>query len=245
MPVSPFASPVDSRERLTIVVGADRRIRQWITSTGSNKADAIVNVSYRPAPAWQAPPRDQIFVGTGPAHPDGVFVPLHSGNDSGVSWVLERAPGTLGTTCWRVRTTPPSHGAYGAAMDDGYCVLPPTAADANVDLYAEFPYFPAAGSPLEVLVMLTPAGSVLNAEAKLVGGRSAPAQVFADEGVVLFVGNAGAPVWAMTVTDAAGVHDCSPYVYNVDFEVPTNAADAIAYRAAVPMACLERFNQRS
>jgi len=128
-------------------------------------------------------------------------------------------------------------------MDDGYCVLPPTTADTNVDLYAEFPYFPAAGSPLEVLVMLTPTHSVVKAEAQLVGGRRAPAQVFADEGVVLFAGHAGAPVWKMTVTDSGGDHDCSSYVYDLDVEEPATANDAIDYRARVPITCLERFNQ--
>ena len=244
-PLSPFAVPVENRAHLTIVVDRDHRILKWISSAGPAHRPTTITVIYGAAPVWPAPARDQIFVGTGPAHPDGPFAPLHSGNDSGVQWALERAPGTLGTTCWRVRTTPPSHGAYGAAMDDGYCVLPPATGDTNVDMYAEFPFFAGAGSPLEVVVMLTPNGSVVSADAQLVGGHTAPARVYAAEGVVLFVGNADAPVWAMAVTDSAGVHDCSPYVYNVDVEAPTSAADAIGYRAAVPIACLERFNQRS
>ena len=243
MPLSPLAFPLDDDAHLTIVVGADRRIVRWTSSAGRQSTRSDITVTYGAAPESRPPPSDQIFVGSGPAHPDGEFVTLHSGTESGVQWTMERAPGTLGTQCWRVRTTPASRGAYGASMDDGYCVPPPAEADTNVDLYAEFPYFPGAGSPLEIFVMLTPTDAVVKAEAQLVDGRSVPAQVFAAEGLVVFVGDSDAPVWAMTVTDGEGVHDCSAYVYDVDAETPTTANEALEYRATVPIACLERFNQ--
>lgn len=157
---------------------------------------ALAAVLATAAPAAAAPPTAPAPT-TAPDYsavtPTAPYRTATSGKTGGVSWKLLRAPGTLGTTCWRVTT---SAGRARTAVPNGpqeaRC-LPPTPADAEI---VDVPAFVQANdrrSKVKFVAVRLPKGTT-RTRIGLVGGKviSAPLR----EGrYLVYVGKGPAPVW--------------------------------------------------
>jgi hypothetical protein len=103
-----------------------------------------------------APPKDQIsMVSELPViEPAGPYEVVTSGTTNGVTWALERAPGTEDTTCWRFNATPP----LVQNNEAGYRCFPPLRPDAEPDEEVEFLAYGNGQGPYDVLAATLPDG---------------------------------------------------------------------------------------
>jgi hypothetical protein len=86
------------------------------------------------------PPKAQISDGNEvpPTEPDGPFETVSSGNDAGVTWELQKAKGTNGTTCWRWQASAPLPQVALAKPDGPRCVKNPPSDPADASELVQF-----------------------------------------------------------------------------------------------------------
>jgi hypothetical protein len=104
----------------------------------------------------EAPPTTQIStVSELPAiEPSAPFEVVISGTDAGVTWALERAPGTEETTCWRFTATP----ALAQQNEAGYRCLQGLRTDAEPDEQVEFLAYGNGQGSYDALAVTLPDG---------------------------------------------------------------------------------------
>ena len=110
----------DRARRITVTYG-DQHVRVDVTYT-------------KRTPDVQIPSPEQLAAKTPKAPgPTGPFLAVRSGNDGGVAWTLQKAPGNNGTDCWRWSSTPPLDVVAPNYLTDTRCLAPMTADGPDVD----------------------------------------------------------------------------------------------------------------
>ena len=148
----------------------------------------------------QPPPADQISNVSEEVQtqPDGELTVETSGNTNGVSWSLEKAPGTNDTTCWRWTATPP----LAQDLQDPARCLKAIAPDADVDGRVQFLVFGNGQGPYTALAVALPDG-VKELELGYVGGKTETVPV----AHAVRVGRAFESVSRLPRLDDGGRHD--------------------------------------
>jgi hypothetical protein len=132
-----------------------------------------------------APPDDQIASTSElkKIKANGPFTTVKSGTTGGVTWNLQRAPGTQNTVCWRFQATPPLHLAPEVKPDEQCQVPPPAQSDDSSD-YVQFAIAGDGGGSYDALVVLMPVG-VKHLTFGFVGGKT---QALTPDPVLVWVG---------------------------------------------------------
>jgi hypothetical protein len=129
--------------------------------------------------AVDAPSPDEVGGPAGPpAMPDGDWGEVAAGDDAGVRWTLERAPGTRGTTCWRL-VADPAVPTRSTGEEGEWCQRPATDDDLPEDR-VQF-VVDAVDPQIDVLFAVVPAGSQVTITD--VSGTGQPVAV-GDDGLV-------------------------------------------------------------
>jgi hypothetical protein len=104
----------------------------------------------------EAPPKTEVStVSELPAiEPSAPFEVVTSGTDAGVTWALERSPGTEETTCWRFTATPP----LAQQNEAGYRCLQGLRSDAEPDEQVEFLAYGNGQGSYDALAVTLPDG---------------------------------------------------------------------------------------
>jgi hypothetical protein len=108
-----------------------------------------------------APADDEIGTPGGPpAVAEGPWQLVREGRDeaTGVTWMLERAPGSRGTVCWRLTADPALQSAPSTGPQGEVC-REPFGPDDDPDDQVLFLVDASGATPYDALVLLVPAGS--------------------------------------------------------------------------------------
>jgi hypothetical protein len=155
-----------------------------------------------------APPAAQISTKSEvpPIEPAGPFTTVASGTSAGVTWAVQRAPGTRETVCWRWQAQPPLTQAQLKTPDTPRCMAPvPDHPDDPSDT-VQFVVDGTAQGPYDALAVLLPAG-VKGLTLGFVGGKTQSLPV--TEPVTVWVGPGDPTKAYLGVTLADGTHlDC-------------------------------------
>ena len=121
---------------------------------------AQYDVRYGAAPAVSPPPASQIETGTEVPEkkPSGPFVTVKAGTTNGVTWALQRSPGTNGTECWRWQATPPLQQLGVNHPGDPQCSPPTPATSDDASDLVGFVVVGNAAGPYDALAVELPAG---------------------------------------------------------------------------------------
>ena len=107
-----------------MLLDGKNRARRITVSLGRESVRLDVRYS-GVAPTVKIPPADQLAAKTPPAPgPTGPFLTVRTGNDAGVAWTLQKAPGRAGTECWRWSSTPPLTVVQPNYLADTRCLAP-------------------------------------------------------------------------------------------------------------------------
>ena len=122
-----------AKDAVVLLDGKDRA-RRITVSFGQESVRLDVRYS-GVAPTVKIPPADQLAAKTPPPPgPTGPFLTVRTGNDAGVAWTLQKAPGRAGTECWRWSSTPPLAVVQPNYLADTRCLAPmDTATDDPAD----------------------------------------------------------------------------------------------------------------
>jgi hypothetical protein len=159
-------------------------VRVRITSPGGGAQYDVTDygaaVDVSPPPADQIATRSELVT----PEPNGPFTTVKSGTTSGVTWALQRAPGSNGTECWRWQATPPLAQPGLATPDTPQCAAPlPETSDDPSELVDVAVHGDATGS-YDALAVLLPAG-VKKLTLGFVGGKT---EQLTPDRVVVWVG---------------------------------------------------------
>lgn len=125
--------------------------------------------------------------------PTGPYRAVATGRSGSIRWRLLRAPGTLGTTCWRITT---STGRPRTVTPNGpqqaRC-LPPTPADAEIVDVPTFVQANDRASKVKFVAVQVPRGTT-RARVGLIGGKVLSTPVRGGRYIV-YVGTGRPPVW--------------------------------------------------
>ncbi|HEV7525916.1 MAG TPA: hypothetical protein VGP92_13180 [Acidimicrobiia bacterium] len=186
-----------------------------------------------------APPADQIATQSElktPA-PTGPYATVKSGTTAGVTWSVQRAPGTLNTVCWRWQATPPLHQSPLAKPNRPQCQVPPPAHSIDASDYVQFAISSDGGGSYDALVVLMPAG-VKHLTFGFVGGTT---QSLPPEPLLVWVGPSTPLPAYLGVTLADGTQlDCGAGAVTAvgDLTDPALPGRLEANSAASVWACL-------
>jgi hypothetical protein len=141
---------VDDEDRVTRIrlAGRGRTLEVRVVERG-------IDVAVTP------PGEDEIGTPGGPpAVAEGPWQLVREGRDdaTGVTWALERAPGSRGTVCWRLVADPPLESALRTGPQGETC-QEPFGPDDEPDDQALFLVDSSGATPYDALVLLVPAGS--------------------------------------------------------------------------------------
>jgi len=118
--------------------------------------------------------------------PAGPFTVVTDGETAGVRYRVLAAPGTQGTTCWKVESTPPLLPLGRPGSSGAHCARVP-AATAGLEQRVTFPIVADPAGPFDMLGVVVPPGATL--ELVLRGGARLPLPVVDDDrGFALYVG---------------------------------------------------------
>ncbi len=220
----------------TVDLTIDKRARVVAVQITAPTGGARYTVSdFGARVAVQAPPAALISRGSElpVKKPAGAFTTVRSGTTNGVTWSLQRAPGTAGTVCWRWKASPPLPEAGLKRPGDPRCV---TRAGAHPDPEDTVTFVVdgnGTGS-YDALAIELPAGAK-DVKLGLVGGKIMP---LAAGPVVVWVGPTEPAKGYLGVTLADGTKlDCGAGAIATpdDLTDPTVTRDA----AAAAWGCLQ------
>ncbi len=237
--VSPFAVPAGGQ--LELSVDAELRLRRWKLASPGKKVQ--IDFEYGAGPNI-APPPERDTVGrskeTLPA-PSGDWVPFAAGTANGISWDIERGPGTRATTCLRL-TTAPAVAAANPVVDGAVCGDPPAADEDTPEYYFDLIFTSAAGD-VEAVAALIPKGSADSAEVVFAGGGTAPAAID-PTGAVVYVGPRDKTVALISLRKGPDTYDCGPgSIIEVPDAIRAPVASIHKFRAATAWACTPRYEE--
>jgi hypothetical protein len=156
------------------------------------------------------PGEDEVGTPGGPpAVAEGPWQRVREGRDetTGVTWTLERAPGSRGTVCWRLLADPPLQPALRAGPQGEVC-QEPFGPDDDPDEQVLFVVDASGTTPYDALVLLVPAGSQVAVID--VDGTSYPVAVD-DDGFAFWFAPAATFAVAMEVVLVDGTElECGP-----------------------------------
>ena len=168
--------------------------------------------------------------------PAGPFAVVTEGEAAGVRYRVLAAPGTGGTTCWKVESTPPYVPAVSHNAGDASCVPSPPETG-ELDDRVTFPVDATDGAGFEMLGVLAPAGASL--EVRLADGTRVPLG-FADpaRGFALYVGPEEPIAGFLTVRLGTAVAGCAPGDLTDPAEAESLDAGGRAFARKAPWAGL-------
>lgn len=241
-----FSAKADPPRRL-LPAGA-QTLEVWVARSDGRPVRVILElpdgrIRYDLAPAGAADVRPPAPEGIQPPaapqpspEPAGPFTVVTEGEAAGVRYRVLAAPGTQGTTCWKVEATPPYVPAVRHNAGDASC-LPPPPDTGTLDDRVTFPVDATDGTGFEMLGVLAPAGATL--EVRLADGTRVPLG-FADpaRGFALYVGPEEPIAGFLTVRLGTAVAGCAPGELTDPAEAESLDAGGRAFARKAPWACL-------
>lgn len=125
--------------------------------------------------------------------PTAPYREVAAGRNGSLAWRLLRAPGTEGTTCWRITTSTGRPRTVAPNGPQQARCLPPTPADAEIVDVPTFVQANDKGSKVKFVAVRVPKGTAA-AKVGLAGGRIVSTPVRGGRYIV-YVGTGRPPVW--------------------------------------------------
>ncbi len=189
-----------------VLLDGKNRARRITVSLGRESVRLDVRYS-GVAPTVKIPPADQLAAKTPPAPgPTGPFLTVRTGNDAGVAWTLQKAPGRAGTECWRWSSTPPLAVVQPNYLADTRCLAPmDTATDDPADQVDFLLWTDGTQAATAGLVARFPS-SITEATLGFAGGRTETVPV--SDGLLTWVGPSAEPLAYVGLQTGGTTIDC-------------------------------------
>jgi hypothetical protein len=239
-PLTPFGQAWLAEASTELVLADDLRLLRWRTSAAGETI--AVDVRYSSIPAIEAPAPREVdeFLAGEPARALGPWEPLGSDTLNGIDWTLERSPGSLDTTCWRLTTTPPATPNALVDEEGARCFRPPDEIETTPTEWFEVPFIADEGA-VEAMAWVFPPETATRASVTLAGGRPVRATLLEDAGAVVYVGRTRNVAALVTLRVDGEAIDCGPGSIFTIGDAATRTRDEVrAERVEWPWACIPR-----